>query len=118
MPNFLTIDGTNYEVLTSGATEDEPEVGGMLLEWSWDATAQLTVSPERRRRPFDLGPVSMAAYEALRTLALTGPRSVGGPAMGDGTKQRVILVTGADYLADGIGFLMLPHIVIIDSGTA
>ena len=115
MPNFLTIDGTNYEVLTSGAAEEEPAVGGVQIEWAWDNTPQLTVAPERRVRTFGLGLTSMAAYEALRALALTSPRSVGGPAMGDGTKSRIIVVTGAEYIASGVDFLMQGNITITDA---
>lgn len=115
MPNFLTIDGTNYEVLTANASEEEPAVGGIAIEWSWNNTPQLTVTPERRVRSFGLGLTSIAAYEALRVIALLSPRLVGGPAMGDGAKQRIIVVTGAEYIGDYPSFLMQANITVTDA---
>ena len=115
MPNFLTIDAVNYEVLTSNASEEAPATGGITVEWAWDSSPQITIAPERRQRTFGLGLTSIAAYEALRALSLLSPRSIGGPAMGDGTKSRIFIVEGAEYVASGVDFLLQANITVIDA---
>lgn len=115
MPNFLTIDTVNYEVLTDKASEDAPAVGGLSVEWAWDNSPQITVSPERRVRSFGLGLTSMAAYEAMRAIALLSPRAVGGPAYNNVTKQRIIIVESADYIPNGTDFMIQGNITITDA---
>ena len=112
---FLVIAGTTYQVYTEGASEDLPEVGGLLVEWAWDMTPQLTYAPPRRARNFTLQPISEAAEQALRDAVELDAVTVSGDALGaDSPKVCIVKVTGSDYLDDGqLGHLRMPTVRII-----
>lgn len=113
--SFLTIAGVTYPVLTEGAGEDAPEVGGLLAEWSWDNTPQVTVVPPRRARNFTLQPMSEATEQTLRDNVANDLVTVSGTALGASSpKQCIVVVTSSEYHDDGaLGHLRIPTIRVV-----
>lgn len=113
---FLTIAGVTYSVLTEGAGEDEPAAGGLLVEWAWDSTAQVTFAPERRSRHFTLQPMTEATEQTLRNAINAGIVVVGGDAMGGVPKNCVVRITNSDYIDNGaLGFYRVPTVSIVQA---
>ena len=112
---FLVIAGVTYQVLTEGASEGAPEVGGLLVEWAWDNTPQITTAPVRRARNFTLQPITEAAEQALRDNVDEGLVPVSGDALGaGGEKDCIVVVTDSEYHDDGqLGHLRIPTVRIV-----
>lgn len=110
---FLTIAAVTYPVLTDGASEGEPAFGGLLVEFAWDGTGQISSSPERRARQFTLGPMTEIQEQTLRNNVSAGAVSVGGDALGGVPKNCVVRVTNSDYVDDGmLGNYRMPTVSV------
>lgn len=112
---FLVIAGVTYQVFTEGAAEEAPEVGGLLTEWAWDNTPQLTYEPPRRARNFVLQPIAESVEQTLRDNVATDLVPVSGDALGaGGEKDCIVVVTSSEYLDDGqLGHFRMPNVRIV-----
>jgi hypothetical protein len=113
---FLTIAGTDYFVLTEGATEEDPSFGGVSPEFSYSGKMRSAFVVPRRAWRVRLKPMSRTTYESLRTAIGSGAVTCTGDMFGGVSASYLVRVTGAELLADGTGFLIVPSLDLIQSG--
>jgi hypothetical protein len=99
---FVVIDGTPYDVVTARRRESRKQ-GGYTT--TFNNTERSSVSGEKLEITFDLYEMSLAAYNGLVADTLLGSVPVSGDALGV-TITANVKVKEAEYVRDGVGFLM------------
>jgi hypothetical protein len=100
---FLTIDGTPYETLTSGADQRDADVVGEAKR-AIDGTLRSSETLFKRNFQFSLLPMEQVDFEDLEALLYTGDfLECGGDAVPTADYQ--VKIASAGYIPNGTSFL-------------
>lgn len=109
--SMLAIAGIEFDVLQSGASEDEPFRVG-TSERMFSGLLRSTVRVEKRQWSYALGPLTAARYEQLFELTKNGAQVIVSGAMMVGSPLCTVELSGADYVPAGTGFRKIATIRI------
>lgn len=97
---FLTIGATTVEVLTEGASENEPERGGELAR-AFSGNLRSTLRYRKRKFQFSTGLITEASYLALVAAVDTGTaHSCSGDALNNVAGNFVVQLSDGIYVRD------------------
>lgn len=108
---FLTIAGTEYEVLTTNASRRAPERVGQVVRM-FNGSLRSNIRLEKRSWSFTLRAMPLATFDALVALAANGALvTVGGDAIGGVDTQCVLEIGDSSYIDNaGTSFTVEPTV--------
>lgn len=110
---FLTLNGTEYLVLTENAQEEEPAWGGMNVEFSFDGSLRADFQPEVRKFSFGLQPMSEAAFQTLKTMVAAAV-TVNGDCVNNVSMSALVVLKGRGFIANVASHLRTPVIEVVE----
>jgi hypothetical protein len=112
---FLTIAGTEYEVLTTSATRRAPERGGARVR-AFAGNTRSTARYEKRVWAFTLRDMPLATFETLvAAVALDAVVACAGDAIGAAAVNCIVDIGETQYVDNaGVTFAMRPTVTLTE----
>jgi len=114
MSAFLTLDGTDFQVQTAGATEGEPTYVGESAR-AFDGSYRSGIRGAKRTWTFTLRSMPQADLAALKTLVgLEASLTATGEFVGGESVPVVARIGSTPYTQDGVTFKRVATLTLIE----